>query len=318
MNELTSRRIVANGIELYITEQGEGPLVLFCHGFPESGYSWRRQLPALAAAGCHAVAPDMRGYGRSDRPPEIEAYSLTQLVGDMVGLVDALGETRAVIVGHDWGAPVAWHAALMRPDIFHAVVGLSVPYRPRSRLPPTSLFFKNDKALYYQLYFQEPGVAEAELDADIGKSLRTILTARFNGDRALGLGMVPHGGGFLDAMTAPNALPDWLTPDDLARFTADYTPHGFRGGLNWYRNIDRNWRDTAPFAGAKIAVPALYLAGDRDIVVQTFGIEKTLALLADWVPHLRDAVIYQGCGHWTQQERAAEVNEALIKFLGGL
>src|ERR1700684_2782789 len=175
MNELTHRTIEANGIRIHIVEQGSGPLVLLCHGFPESWYSWRHQLVALSAAGFHAVAPDMRGYGLTERPAEIERYTLFHLVGDMVGVLDALGEKTAVIVGHDWGAPVAWHAALMRPDRFRAVIALSVPYRPRSSAPPTSRMPRTNDASFYQLYFQTRGVAEAELERDVRLSLRKIL-----------------------------------------------------------------------------------------------------------------------------------------------
>src|SRR6184192_337531 len=158
------RTFSINGIRMHVAEQGSGPLVLLCHGFPESWYSWRHQLSALAAAGYHAVAPDMRGYGGTDRPDDIGQYTLLHLVGDMVGLVDALGEDTAVIVGHDWGAPVAWHAALLRPDRFRAVAGLSVPFRGRSPVRPTTVMPQDDAALFYQPYFQAPGVAEAELE----------------------------------------------------------------------------------------------------------------------------------------------------------
>src|SRR5271156_2232903 len=175
MNELSHRIIEANGIHIHIAEQGRGPLVLLCHGFPESWYSWRHQLPALAQAGFRAVAPDMRGYGDTDHLSEADRYSLSHLVGDMVALVDALGERSAVVAGHDWGAPVAWHAALMRPDRFRAVIGLSVPYRPRGSIAPTTVMPQTDAASFYQLYFQNPGVAEKELETDVRDSLRRIL-----------------------------------------------------------------------------------------------------------------------------------------------
>src|ERR671925_1622253 len=175
MSQPTLRVVDANGIRMRIAEQGRGPLVLLCHGFPESWYSWRHQLPALAAAGFHAVAPDMRGYGKSDRPEAIDQYTLFHLVGDMVGLLDALGAESAVIAGHDWGAPVAWHAALLRPDRFRAVIGLSVPFRPRGSTRPTTVMPQTDAALFYQLYFQAPGVAEAELERDVRATIRRLL-----------------------------------------------------------------------------------------------------------------------------------------------
>src|SRR5215471_8229628 len=172
MSNATHRIVETNGIRMHIEEQGTGPTVLLCHGFPECWYSWRHQLSALAAAGFHAVAPDMRGYGQSDAPPEIERYTLLHMVGDMIGLIDALGVAQAVIAGHDWGAPVAWHAAQLRPDRFRAVIGLSVPFRARGPVPPTSVMPRTDAAVWYQLYFQEPGIAEAELDQNVRTSFR--------------------------------------------------------------------------------------------------------------------------------------------------
>ena len=178
MTDITHRTVNANGIRIHVAEAGEGPLVLLCHGWPESWYSWRRQLEALAEAGFHAVAPDMRGYGQTDRPEAIEAYTLFHLVGDMVGLLDALGAAQAVVVGHDWGAPVAWHAALLRPDRFRGVVGLSVPFWPRGPVRPTSAMPQTEKSAFYQLYFQTPGVAEAEFERDPRATIRRLLLFR--------------------------------------------------------------------------------------------------------------------------------------------
>jgi pimeloyl-ACP methyl ester carboxylesterase len=327
MNEPTHRTVEANGIRIHIAEQGSGPLVLLCHGFPESWYSWRHQLAALSAAGFHAVAPDMRGYGLTDSPAEIERYTLFHLVGDMVAVLDALGEKTAVVVGHDWGAPVAWHAALLRPDRFRAVVGLSVPYRPRGSVAPTSVMPQNADASFYQLYFQPPGVAEAELEADPAISLRKILYSG-SGDvprrnpggpgPSAGVGMVARAGGFLTRMPNPETLPAWLTDADLDFYVQQFKHSGFRGGLNWYRNIDRNWELMAPYAGASVTVPALYMAGDLDLVVSFPRMKEVIADLARYIPQLRGTIMLPGCGHWTQQERAGEVNKALIEFLRGL
>ncbi|MDB6098488.1 MAG: epoxide hydrolase [Gammaproteobacteria bacterium] len=321
----TQRSIQANGIRMQITEQGSGPLVLLCHGFPESWYSWRHQLKALAEAGFHAVAPDMRGYGNTERPAEIERYTLFHLVGDMVGVLDSLREKTAVIVGHDWGAPVAWHAALMRPDRFRAVVGLSVPYRPRGGAAPTTLMPQNAEALFYQLYFQAPGAAEAELEADTRVSLRKILFSA-SGDvprrtpsaSASGVGMVARDGGFLTRMPDPDVLPGWLTEADMDFYVRQFQQSGFRGGLNWYRNIDRNWELMAPYSGASVSVPALYMAGELDLVVAFPRMKEVIADLARYVPQLRGTIMLPGCGHWTQQERPHEVNQALIDFLRAL
>ncbi len=329
-SDIAHRMIEANGIHLHIAEQGEGPLVILCHGFPESWYSWRHQLAALSAAGYRVVAPDMRGYGQSDRPEAIDQYTLFHLVGDMVGLIDALGAEQAVIAGHDWGAPVAWHAALFRPDRFRAVIGLSVPYWPRTPVMPTSAMPKRDDALFYQLYFQTPGVAEAELERDVRATLlKTLFSgsgdvprrAAASGDAARPatadghVGMVPRDGGFLTRMPTPAALPAWLSEKDIDFYAGEFARTGFRGGLNWYRNIDRNWELLAPFAGAKVTVPALYVAGDRDLVVAFRNVNHVIANLTKYVPQLRGTIMLPGCGHWTQQERAAEVNAAMIEFL---
>jgi pimeloyl-ACP methyl ester carboxylesterase len=311
------RIVEANGIRMHVAEQGTGPLVVLCHGFPESWYSWRHQLPALAEAGFRAVAPDMRGYGQTECPAAIDQYTLFHMVGDMVGLLDALGAETAVIAGHDWGAPVAWHAALLRPDRFRGVIGLSVPFRPRAAIRPTAGMPQSDDALFYQLYFQPPGVAEAELERDVRHTLRSILYSvsgdapRGGGGSATpdGVGMVPRQGGFLSGMVDPASLPAWLGEADLDFYA------GVRGGLNWYRNIDRNWELLAPFAGAPVPVPALYMAGERDLVLAFRGMDQLIPSLSTFVPRLEDTIILSGCGHWTQQERAAEVNAAMIDFL---
>jgi len=326
MAETVHRMIQTNGIRMHIAEQGQGPLVLLCHGFPESWYSWRHQLHALAQAGFHAVAPDMRGYGQTDRPDDLGQYSLLHLVGDMVGLLDALDEQKAAIAGHDWGAPVAWHAALLRPDRFGAVIGLSVPFHPRGSSPPTSKMPQTDEAVFYQLYFQAPGVAEAELERDVRLSLRKILFSASGDAPARGGGgatdaaiaMVPRQGGFLAHMSAPSVLPSWLGEADLDFFAQEFARTGFRAGLNWYRNIDRNWELLAPFAGATVGVPALYVAGDRDLVVSFRGMDRLLPSLSRFVPQLRASIMLPGCGHWTQQERPGEVSAAMIEFLRNL
>jgi pimeloyl-ACP methyl ester carboxylesterase len=327
MGDARHRTVETNGIRMHVAEQGEGPLVLLCHGFPESWYSWRHQLAALAAAGFHAVAPDMRGYGRTDQPAAIDQYTLLHLVGDMVGLVEALGGgAPAVIAGHDWGAPVAWHAALLRPDRFRAVIGLSVPYRPRGSVRPSTAMPQTDDAVFYQLYFQAPGVAEAELSRDVRSSIRRILySGSGEGRRAsagLGdpaaVGMVPRVGGFLSHTAEPAAPPSWLTEADVDFYAGEFSRAGFRGGLNWYRNIDRNWELMAPYAGARVTVPALYVAGDQDLVVHFRGMDQLLPNLKKFVPELRQTIMLPGCGHWTQQERPKEVNDAILTFLATL
>jgi pimeloyl-ACP methyl ester carboxylesterase len=323
VTDITHRTVEANGVRIHFAEAGAGPLVLLCHGFPESWYSWRHQLRALAEAGYRAVAPDMRGYGQTDRPDEIDRYTLLHLVGDMIGVIDALAADKAVIVGHDWGAPVAWHAALLRPDRFRGVVGLSVPFRPRGLSRPTSVMPQTETTVFYQLYFQAPGVAEAELERDPRDTIRRLMFSA-SGDAPQraesavarqAVGMAPRSGGFLTRMIDPERLPLWLTEADVDYYAGEFARTGFRGGLNWYRNIDRNWELMTAFAGLKVTVPALYVAGDRDLVVGFPGMDKLIANLKSFVPELRATIMLPGCGHWTQQERPAEVNAAILGFL---
>jgi pimeloyl-ACP methyl ester carboxylesterase len=324
------RFVEANGIRLHIAEQGDGPLVLLCHGFPESWYSWRHQLSALAAAGFRAVAPDMRGYGRSDAPEAIDRYTSFHLVGDMVGILDALEAETAVIVGHDLGARVAWQAAQLRPDRFRGVVGLSVPLHPRGAAPPTSVMPRTADAQFYQLYFQQPGPADAEFARDPRATIRNMLfgasgeavasrtAAAATGGTAVDVSMVPHGAGFLRGPAAPAALPDWIAEEDIDFYAAEFTRTGFTGALNWYRNIDRNWELQAALQGLPVTVPALYVVGDRDFVMLLPGMDRVLANLRNLVPALRGVHVVPGCGHWTQQERPQEVNAAIVAFLRGL
>ncbi|MFI0914510.1 alpha/beta fold hydrolase [Streptomyces abikoensis] len=316
--------VEVNGIRLHIAEQGRGPLVLLLHGFPESWYSWRHQFGPLAEAGYRVVAPDQRGYGRSEQPEAIDAYSIFHLTGDVIALIHALGEESAVVVGHDWGAPVAWHTALFRPDVVRGVVGLSVPPVPRGPVPPLTALGSVLGDGFYQIYFQEPGRADAELAADPTAVFRRLLVGA-SGDSPVTdpprPWVIAKGESLLGTMPEPDGLPGWLTEDDIAAFAREYANHGdhaFTGGLNWYRNIDRNWELTAPFQNRAIDVPALYMAGDRDVVRSFPGMDQVIANLEHLVPKLHRSVTLPGCGHWTQQERPHEVNAALLDFLGTL
>lgn len=325
MTEISHRFVQTNGIRMHIAEAGSGPLVVLCHGFPESWYSWRHQLRALAEAGYHAVAPDQRGYGQTDAPEPVEAYTQLHLTGDIVGLLDALGEETAVIAGHDWGAPVAWNCAMMRPDRFRAVMGLSVPFRPphEGDVRPTDRMRQTfGKNFFYQLYFQTPGVAEHELQNNVRRSMRAFLYSA-SGDAPAGrtFGQAPATAFFIEQMVdvSEDELPAWLTKADLDFYTGEFERAGFRGGLNWYRNIDRNWELMGAFAGAKIRVPALFIAGDRDgVITMSGGRAAVETTLKQFVPDLRGLVMLPGAGHWTQQERPAETNAAMLEFLAGL
>jgi pimeloyl-ACP methyl ester carboxylesterase len=309
----SSRTISANGIEIFLLEQGEGPLVVLCHGWPELSYSWRHQIPAIAAAGFRVAAPDMRGFGRTSAPVQIEAYSIFDHVGDMVALVAALGEQQAVIVGHDWGAPVAWHAAMFRPDVFTAVAGLSVPPPFRGRGRPLDSLREIGISNFYWQYFQKPGVAEGELERDVDLTMRILLGRGFS-DPSASL-FVADGKGFLGDVSVVRPLPDWLSEADVSYFSEIYRKTGFRGGLNWYRNIDRNWELTAPWQGALIVQPSLFIAGANDAVITGLMGGKRVADMERVLPNLKQKLIIDGAGHWIQQERAAEVNAALTDFL---
>jgi pimeloyl-ACP methyl ester carboxylesterase len=316
---IAHRTIETNGIRMHVAEQGAGPLVLLCHGFPESWHSWRHQLPALAAAGYHAVAPDMRGYGDTEAPAAIDQYTQLHHVGDMVGLLDALGEDTAIIVGHDWGAPVAWNAALVRPDRFRPVAALSVPYTPRGSVRPTqALKAAFGERFMYMLYFQTPGVAEAELDRDPRATIVRMLYA-ISGDAPAGTGFrdKKKGATFLEGMPEPATLPAWLGADDVDAYARQFARTGFRGGLNWYRNLDRTWELMAPWHHAPVRVPALFIAGERDPVIGMM-MRASLDRLPETVPGLTNKVLLPGCGHWTQQERPSEVNAELLTFLRAL
>jgi pimeloyl-ACP methyl ester carboxylesterase len=321
MTEVKHRSVETNGITMHIAEQGEGPLVVLCHGFPECWYSWRHQLPALAQAGYHAVAPDQRGYGQTDRPEPIAAYNMFQLTGDIVGLVHALGEEQAVVVGHDWGAPVAWHCALLRPDLFRAIVLLSVPYVSRSWKDPRPTEamkrMAGDKE-FYQLYFQEPGKAERELEADVRKTMQMILYSA-SGDpppEQRWRFLFSKSERFMDTVTQPDILPAWLTEQDIDYFRREFERTGFRGGLSWYRNMDQMWEQTPFLSGAKLHQPALFVAGEADAVIEMR--RAAFDALEEAVPNLRKKVLLTGAGHWIQQERPAEVNQLLLEFLATL
>jgi len=298
---------------MHVVEQGEGSPVVLCHGFPELWYSWRHQLPALAAAGYHAVAPDQRGYGRTDRPDAVEAYDIVHLTDDLIGLLDALGEERAVFVGHDWGAALVWQLALMHPERVAGVVAMSVAYLPRTPIAPTQLLEAAfpDRFMYF-LYFQEPGRADEELGRDVRRTMSRLLwTASGDAPPGSGWRLTRDAASWLEGMSDPPSLPPWLTEEDLDYFVEEFSRTGFTGGLNWYRNLDRNWEATEPLEGAKVDVPALFVAGERDAVLRMTPPE----IMDDWVPDLRGKVIVPGAGHWIQQERPEEVNVALLGFL---
>jgi pimeloyl-ACP methyl ester carboxylesterase len=318
MGEVVHRAVRTNDIEMRLAEQGQPgqPLVVLCHGFPELWYSWRHQLPALADAGFHVVAPDQRGYGQTSAPRPVTDYDIEHLSGDLIGLLDVLDDDEAVFVGHDWGAIVAWDLALRAPDRVRGVVAMSVPFVPRPPAPPIALMetMAGDR-FFYILYFQQVGPADAELGRNPRRALLDLYWSA-SGDALPGSvkRMPREGTGFLDTMSRAPGLPSWLTPEDLDVFAGEFARTGFTGPLNWYRNLDRNWHLTPEQAGARVGVPALFIAGMRDPVLRMIPTEP----MDEFVPGLRGKLLIPGAGHWIQQERPTEVNVALLEFLTGL
>ncbi len=334
----TERYVGVNGVRLRVLEAGppQGPLVILAHGFPELAYSWRHQIPPLAAAGYHVIAPDQRGYGGSSRPAPVEAYDITALTGDLVGLIDEAGADRAAIVGHDWGGVVAWSTPLLHPDRVAAVAGLSVPPIPRPRVPPTAAFRRifGDN-FFYILYFQQPGAADAEMAADPRRALRRLFgglrvpgteaearpmpgteaEARpMPGTEAEAMRMLAPGPeGFIDRLPEPGHLPDWLTPADLDTYVEAFSQTGFTGPLNWYRNFDRNW-DLMAACRETLTAPALFVGGTADPTLAFTRTDRADEVVKG--PYRQ--VLLEGAGHWIQQERPAEVTAELLEFLGQL
>lgn len=319
MGASTERLVDTNGVQLRVIEAGDrgAPVVLLCHGFPELAYSWRHQIPVLAEAGYHVLAPDQRGYGGSSRPAAIEAYDMHHLTADLVGVLDDVGVDKAAWIGHDWGAMVVWNAPLLHPDRVGAVAALSVPPVPRPKRPVTvALRRKFGENFFYILYFQEPGVADAELNGDPGRVMRRMMgSLQLAGDEAAALRMVTPGPeGFIDRLAEPDGLPDWISQDELDHYVREFTRTGFTGGLNWYRNMDRNWETTPHLDGDKITVPCLFVGGSADPVLAFTRRDRAAEVVSG--PY-RELMI-DGAGHWLQQERPAEVNAALLEFLKGV
>ena len=300
---VSERSVAVNGIELNVLVEGDGPLVVLCHGFPELAFSWRRQVPTLVEAGYRVAVPDMRGYGRSSVPTAVEDYDIVSLCEDMCGLLDALGERSATFVGHDWGAIVVWALAILHPERVAAVAGLSVPFLPRAPAPPIELMRRALGEDFYIVQFQQPGLADVALARDVRRTLLMLLTSW-----SLRISDWDGEGG------APPPLPSWLSEEELAVYVEGFERTGFTGGLNWYRNFDRNWELTESAGERRVEQPAMFLTGERDMVRQFTSAEP----MADWVSDLRSSIVVPGAGHWVQQQAPEAVNAALLEFLGGL
>ncbi|MFD7902795.1 alpha/beta fold hydrolase [Kitasatospora sp. NPDC059747] len=318
--ELTHRLVSAPAGRIHLVEQGDGPLVLLVHGFPESWYSWRHQLPALAAAGYRAVAIDVRGYGRSSRPQVSTAYRMLDLVEDNAAVVQALGERSAVIVGHDWGATIAANSALVRPDLFRAVGLLSVPYVPRGGPRPSEVFGRlGGDEEFYVSYFQEPGRAEAEIEPDVRAWLAGFYAVLSADTMPAPHAPDPHfvaKDGTLRDRFPTGRLPAWLDEADLDVYAGEFERTGLTGALNRYRNMDRDWEDLAAFDGAPIIQPSLFVGGGLD--ASTTWLADAIEAFPATLPGLVASHVLAGCGHWIQQERPAEINRILTAWLAAL
>ncbi len=293
------RHLHVNGIELHVLEEGSGPLLVLCHGFPELAFSWRRQIPALAGAGYRVIAPDMRGFGASTIPAEVEAYNVLELCGDLRGLLDAAGEEQAIFIGHDWGAFAVWSLAAYFPERVRAVAGLSVPFIPRAPAPPIPILRRHLGEDFYMVWFQQPGIADEALARDVRRTLTT--SRQWTADWAAEEPAEPR-------------RPEWLSEEELQVYIAAFERTGFTGGLNWYRNMDRNWELTEPFKDSRVEAPALFLTGELDPVRNFMPAEAMRGRVTD----LRREIVVPGAGHWVQQQAPEAVNAALLEFLGEL
>jgi pimeloyl-ACP methyl ester carboxylesterase len=314
------RRVATNGIELHVVEAGpaDGYPVVLCHGFPDLSYTWRHQIPVLADAGYHVLAPDQRGYGRSDRPDAIEDYDIHHLTGDLIGLLDDIGADRAVFVGHDWGSMVVGQMALLHPERMAGVVATSVPLLPRGAMPPVQMLRQIfGDSFFYILYFQEPGVADADLGADPAETMTRMLAgltvASDGGVDVAGLAN-PDGVGFVDRLPKVEALPRWLSQAELDHYFAEFRRTGFTGGINWYRNFDRSWETTPQLDGAHVRIPSAFITVTADPVT----LMSPASVMEGHALDHRGSTFVEGAGHWVQQEAPDEVNAALLAFLGSL
>ncbi|KAJ8500566.1 hypothetical protein OPV22_011118 [Ensete ventricosum] len=314
MEEINHRTVAVNGINMHVAEKGEGPVVLLIHGFPELWYSWRHQIVALAAHGYHAVAPDLRGFGDTDAPPAVTSYTMFHVVGDLVALIEALGRDQVFVVGHDWGALVAWSLCMFRPDKVRALVNLSVVFRPRNPTgKPVEILRAAYGDDYYVCRFQEPGRTEAEF----GRVGTSLIIKKFLTYHDPGPVIVPKEKGFADAPNKENALPSWLSEEDLNYFAGKFEKSGFTGGLNYYRALDLNWELMASWTGVQIKVPVKFIVGDQDLAYHFPGVQDYICKggFKRDVPLLEDMVVMEGVGHFINQERPQEISNIILEFI---
>ncbi|OVA13438.1 Alpha/beta hydrolase fold-1 [Macleaya cordata] len=314
MENIEHKMVAVNGINMHIAEKGEGPVVLLVHGFPELWYTWKHQIVGLASLGYRAVAPDLRGYGDTDAPPSSNTYTTLHVAGDLIALLDALGLDQVFVVGHDWGANIAWSLCLYRPDRVKALVNLSIAFVPRNPSnKPTERLRAAYGDEYYMIRFQEPGKMEAEF-AEAGAStvVKKFLTLRDPGPL-----IIPKETWLKVSPDNPNTLPSWLSEDDVNYFASKFEEKGFTGGLNYYRAFDLNWELTAAWTGTQVKVPVKFIVGDLDLTLSLPGIKEYIhgGEFKKDVPLLEEVVVMEGAAHYINQEKSDEISKHIYDFI---
>ena len=325
MKEIEFKFVESNGINIRLAMMGEGPLVIFCHGWPESWYSYRHQLPVVAKAGFKAVAYDVRGYGESDKPHEVDAYSMRNMTNDVIGIIDALGYETAITIGHDWGGPIALNSAALNEDRITATGTLSVPFTGRGPMPTLDLWKEIYKdRFFYQLYFQKEGIAEKEFESDLSKALYITYTnsdgrgMKKNFEKGQS-GLVPEknkDSTFLEGMEVFEDFPDWFSKEDLDYFVSQFEISGLRGPFNRYRAQNIDWHEIPELEGKILDQPAFFVTGTLDPV--NFFVPSDQTLIDRIGPNYKNLLFaeeLEGIGHWTQQEAPEEVNSFILDFL---
>lgn len=315
------RHVQSGDQSIRVAVMGSGPLVLMVHGWPESWYSWRHQMGPIAEAGYTAAAIDVRGYGGSSKPHPIEAYDMQSIVSDNQAVADALGGGKAILIGHDWGAPIVWNSALIDPQRFTAVAAMAIPYLGQGKAPFIDIarkLFTEQGHFFYQIRIQDEGDVEAEVEADVRSSLRKIYFA-LSADAPPGAWPYDkkHGDGLLHRLVDPPVFPAWLSDADIDYYVKEFEGSGFRGPFNRYRNFHRDFAYLSKFADRKIEQPSLFIVGDKDMAIRMFGSDVE-PRMREVVTDLRGYHVLQNCGHWTQQEKPAETTAPLLDWLKGL
>lgn len=320
LSDAQSIDIHTNGLRLHALVQGSGPLVVLVHGFPEFSHCWRHQLGPLARAGFKVCAIDVRGCGLSDCPYDVSDYSMRQFMGDIIGVIDHFDAKTATLIGHDWGAPIVYHTALDHADRVNAVAGLSIPYFHRASIPPLALWHKlytEKNQFFYQVYFQDEGVAETAFEADPSEALAKMYYSLSGMAVSQGYRWpsLPVNAPLLNHLAIPNPLPDWLKPTDLSHCAATFAQTGFRGAFNRYRNIDRDYHECANYGASKVLQPSAFIAGSLDPIRHNVPGRDAFAAADALFDDMRQVTLIDGAGHWVQQEAPDQVTDALLGFL---